>query len=949
MRPEIAFRRSVGPYRDAIRTRPSKKSNPIERSRFDSFNRTGGGPHVKIYDGKSGNSIDGPLGSFFAYDPIFNGGVSVASGDVDGDGWADVITAAGPGGGPHVKVFSGFSGEMIESFWAFAPEFGGGATVMAADFSGDGQADLAVGAGPGGGPHVKVFDLSTGETIPGPLGSFYAFDSGFSGGANVGTDYLTGDVSGDGRPDLVVGAGPGGGPNVRVFDGVSGAMIRDFQAFDASMNAGVRVTTAFVNDDQYADIVVGTGPGPTSQVKVFDGATSAELASPMSPYTPFGPTSTGGVSVAASNDPEGTLATLIPVPPSSIMQNTMYRFTVKLQEANSGNGNQTPSGTVTLWANGKVFSMTLVPVPNVPGQAIASGDVPENTFDVGTYSVQSGKPIYWKYNGDAWFLSNGTAYAPPLTVTAPLAISGDFDIIDSNGAEVAENKEESPGGWVPVNNDNDNYNFYGNQATILEHKLDKSETTKVVGENDLVKFSAHDLNTNGRTGTFKIVWYSPNIKVWKTADKDGQVLSGEAVPIGQTTAYWVEGLRLSEESMDEQIKLNFTDSIVGTVLIDRVNITVYEIKGAMNVPGYSKHRYEATTPLDSGFTATFVSATDGTVTNDGYYGGGPPAIDFAPVTAIATVFWGPGAVVGTYRVSPDQSLLNFFVDRQVNVVKVEFSAAAVGANELKYHNGPHAPKQHPYDKTLIYSSMIQEPLPPGSPPGTPQNPDQADPAMQVWLKVTNIEGPVVNGAMRGVKFIETGLIQNVKITKLHAMFNALAKSKYASSMEGKSYLDTLLRDPTTPWYLDTPVGAFVGVYRHPSDPAAAVTNILLSWNDTPAQQATNTMSASYQNSPPDAVDTFEIIINFDVFLAARTVEDSLGLGAETVYTQRGKASWWFDGSGDIDAAGKWTKRVLTTKNAGDGSLVEVSNGSIVPITVAPSGNKAQETQTWDFV
>ena len=53
----------------------------------------GGGPHVRVFELNGGGLTE--LASFFAYDPAFPGGVFVAGGDVDGDGIAEVITGAG--------------------------------------------------------------------------------------------------------------------------------------------------------------------------------------------------------------------------------------------------------------------------------------------------------------------------------------------------------------------------------------------------------------------------------------------------------------------------------------------------------------------------------------------------------------------------------------------------------------------------------------------------------------------------------------------------------------------------------------------------------------------------------------------------------------------------------------------------------------------------------------
>jgi hypothetical protein len=155
---------------------------------------------------------------------------------VNGDGRADIIAGAGPGGGPHVKVFNAVQGNLLHSFDAFDPSFKGGVRVAAGDVNGDGRADVIAGAGPGGGPHVKVFNGVQGNL----LHSFFAFDPTFQGGVNV----AAGDVNGDGRADVVAGAGPGGGPHVRAFSGVDGSPLAAFDAFLPEVDDEVLVAVA---------------------------------------------------------------------------------------------------------------------------------------------------------------------------------------------------------------------------------------------------------------------------------------------------------------------------------------------------------------------------------------------------------------------------------------------------------------------------------------------------------------------------------------------------------------------------------------------------------------------------------------------------------------------------------------------------------------------------------
>jgi uncharacterized protein (TIGR03118 family) len=224
----------------------------------------GGGPHVKVFSGKDGSL----LRSFFAYDASFFGGVFVAVGDTNGDGFGDIITGADAGGGPHVKVFSGKDNSLLLSFFAYDPTFFGGVRVASGDVNADGFDDIITGAGPGGAPHVKVFNGRDGSLRT----SFFAFNASssqfFTGGVYVGS----GDINGDGFADVIVGAGAGGGPHVQVFSPRNGSLVlRSFFAYDASFRGGVRVATIpDVNNDGNDEVVTGAGPGGGPHVQVFD-------------------------------------------------------------------------------------------------------------------------------------------------------------------------------------------------------------------------------------------------------------------------------------------------------------------------------------------------------------------------------------------------------------------------------------------------------------------------------------------------------------------------------------------------------------------------------------------------------------------------------------------------------------------------------------------------------
>jgi subtilisin family serine protease len=226
------------------------------------------------------------------YDAGFTGGVRVAAGDVNGDGFTDIITAAGPSGGPHLRVFDAKTGTEIGGFFSADPSFNGGLTVTTGDVDGDGRMDIIVGTDTGGGPRVTVFRYNPESLLFDNVADFFAYAEEFNKGVRV----AAADIDGDGKADIITAPATGGGPHVKVFSGASLLAgdylnpIRSFFAGSESDARGLFVAAGHISSKTSNDIIVSTGSSNNPTVRVYHGTTLELLQAYIPPDGQGGPT-----------------------------------------------------------------------------------------------------------------------------------------------------------------------------------------------------------------------------------------------------------------------------------------------------------------------------------------------------------------------------------------------------------------------------------------------------------------------------------------------------------------------------------------------------------------------------------------------------------------------------------------------------------------------------------
>ncbi len=244
--------------------------------------------------------------------PNFEGTVTTAVGDIDGNGEQDIVASLRIPKSTSVRIASyRADGTLIEGSDFTVSSESDGTKIGVADFDGDGKAEIVVGIAAGGtSTSSKIPSLSLGkrpnprdppedpedpEDPTPPQGTpayvkVFAYnagvmmDTGISLNACTGSvNIAAGDVDGDNTAELITAPGPGtfDDPEVRVWKVDTSGGMGNWSVNDTGIRIavfsggyGANVTLGDLNGDGVQEIIASSGPDPQGGlniIKAFNG------------------------------------------------------------------------------------------------------------------------------------------------------------------------------------------------------------------------------------------------------------------------------------------------------------------------------------------------------------------------------------------------------------------------------------------------------------------------------------------------------------------------------------------------------------------------------------------------------------------------------------------------------------------------------------------------------
>lgn len=208
---------------DDILTLPAKGTSQLRIFHFD--------PATKHFNA---------IGQTFVYNRALLQGFSVADGDLDLDGRAEIIVAPRMNGSSVtvLKFTAANTFQVVKKFTPYPLTFKSGLTLAVGDTDGNGRKEIITTSGPGYFSHVKVFDIQ-GR----PLRDFLPATTAWLGGVSLASL----DINTDGRDEILTGSYSNGDPAIRIFrySGLTKkfSLVQSYFIFPKTMKSGLRLAS----------------------------------------------------------------------------------------------------------------------------------------------------------------------------------------------------------------------------------------------------------------------------------------------------------------------------------------------------------------------------------------------------------------------------------------------------------------------------------------------------------------------------------------------------------------------------------------------------------------------------------------------------------------------------------------------------------------------------------